>query len=182
MGRADRRRGALGRRPPGRPPIRPGVVARRRCSQRRRRLPVLDPRGDHRRHRYAPSPLARGDRELRTRCQYRLGGAHRQCIRRAHRAHRRASAVESARRHGDRPLSAVMPPRQHHRAAGVRGGRRLDCGGGGQRPGCGAPGADRVAAGMPAVIRPGRARHYRRRPCRRGGHGVDRPVRVDAKH
>lgn len=48
------------------------------------------------------------------------------------------------------------------------------------------PGAARleqtVAAGMPAVIRPGRARHYRRRPCRRGGHGVDRPVRVDAKH
>ena len=109
-----------------RPALRPRAAARRRHPQRRRRLPLLDAGGDHRRHRQAPAPAAHRDRELRQRRQHRRGGPHRQRVRRRHRAHRRPAPLEPARRHGDRPLSAAAPPRHHRRAAGVRRRRRAD--------------------------------------------------------
>ena len=168
MGDAGRRRRALGRATAARrPALRPRPAARRRHSQRRRRLPVLDARGDRRRHRPAPAPAARRDRELRQRRQHRRGGAHRQRVRRRHRAHRRPPPLEPARRHGDRPLPAAAPSRHAPpncwRFAADAG---LTVVAVDNVPGRGAAGGDDAAARLPAGVRPGGSRHHRRRARR----------------
>src|SRR5690606_30414314 len=172
------RGGALGRRRPRRP----RTARERRPPQRRGPLPLLAAGGDRRRPGPPPPPLPRGRGELEARLQHRLGGAHRQRLRRTCRAHRGTPPLEPARCDGDRPLPARPPPPRRRRPGGL---------GGGPRP---APDRDRQSSrrGVPGdlspapLLRPG-VRPGGARPVRGGPQGlrlgaVHRPVRFHPLH
>ncbi len=108
----------------GRTTVRPRAARRGRPAQRGRPVPVLAARGDRGRPGRAPARLPCGDRELAARPQHRHGGPHRQRLPGPGRAHRRASAVEPARRHGDRPVPAPAPPRRPGRSGRLGAGGR----------------------------------------------------------
>ncbi len=96
-GRRRGRCGAVGRGVAHRRPVGPRAAARRRPSQRRRRLPLLAARGDRRGPRHQAARLPRGRRELGSRLQHRLGHPDRKCVQRQGFPHRRQTTVEPSR-------------------------------------------------------------------------------------